>query len=37
MCQEVDAQALRLAEEFLRLALGLVGQQLPPEGVRLSR
>jgi phosphoglucomutase/phosphomannomutase len=36
-CREVDGLTQRLAEEFLRLALSLVGQPMPKEGVRLSR
>lgn len=36
-CREVDALTQRLAEDFLRSSLGLVGQELPDEGVRLSR
>jgi phosphoglucomutase/phosphomannomutase len=36
-CRAVDAKTQVLADEFLRLALGLVGQQAPPGHVNLSR
>jgi phosphoglucomutase/phosphomannomutase len=36
-CRDVDEQTRRLATDFLKMALGLVGVDLPPGGVRLSR
>lgn len=36
-CREVDQLIRRLAEEFLRLALQVVGLEMPAGGVRLSR
>jgi phosphoglucomutase/phosphomannomutase len=36
-CRDVDTMTQRLADEFLKLALGLVGQQPPPGHVKLSR
>jgi phosphoglucomutase/phosphomannomutase len=36
-CREVDALTQRLANEFVGRALGLVGQPLSTEGVKLSR
>jgi phosphoglucomutase len=36
-CQAVDARIQSLADEFLKLALGLVGLEPPPGGAKLSR
>jgi phosphoglucomutase/phosphomannomutase len=36
-CRDVDARTQRLADDFVRLALGLVGQKPPEGGVKLSR
>jgi phosphoglucomutase/phosphomannomutase len=36
-CRDVDARTRRLANEFVQLALGLVGQKPPEGGVKLSR
>ena len=36
-CRAIDAQMRRLADDFQRYALGLVGMELPPGGVKLSR
>ncbi|HEY1377179.1 MAG TPA: phospho-sugar mutase, partial [Gemmataceae bacterium] len=37
VCRRVDEQTQRLADEFLRLAMGLAGLEPPPGHVRLSR
>ncbi|HZU38010.1 MAG TPA: phospho-sugar mutase, partial [Gemmataceae bacterium] len=36
-CRAVDEQIRQVAVDFLRQALGLVGLEMPKEGVRLSR
>jgi phosphoglucomutase/phosphomannomutase len=37
ICRDVNATTQRLADEFLKLALGSVGQQSPAGSVKLSR